>query len=205
MIDMQLDKHPVDCLFVGIDVNLTGLAVAVLGWAGLELKWFAIHHDKMHMGELVPRTVNEIALECHRACKWAFLFIKKEKMINQVERCICAIEDPTGMGVRRYKDKKTGQSKIDAGAQGAASFLNKLVGMLSMVFLEAEFEISTPSSVIWKSEVLGVGMGQAEKKDVQIFISEKYTPGHYIENHHLADALSLADYCVLQRMKEESR
>ena len=161
-----------EALYVGIDVNLSGLAITYMGYRGIRQNWIPINHR--------DKTLNELVLEWRRAT--IELYHDMVGMVKAGAKVTVVIEDPAGMG----------------GPWQTAAHLNKIIGMLAMVFAEADWRLALPSSMTWKKRT--IGEGNASKEDVQAAMSKLLYPlgEGYIENHHIADSTAMAYYGYLE-------
>lgn len=186
---LKLDRNKIDdALYIGIDINLTGNALVTMTAKQVRMRWIPVPVQGMTLD-------NMVFIWCQVAENtWG----KIEPATKDHIPIYAVIEDPTGM------ERKAWQ---------AAAMINKMIGMLSIIFYDNNIKMYFPSSVIWKKET--VGNGKAEKMEIQKAMFKLIYPNvptsqtrqepkiDKIENHHIADAVALAYYGYILHQKDK--
>jgi len=187
-IDLKIDRERLTTSsFIGIDVNLSGLGLAIIKYDGIILNFIDMVRQDEDINKMFPEWV--------RATRELFLCVNSH-LEHRDTWNVVVIEDPSAMSAPNII-KKDGKIIKVTSAWQTADVLNRLTGMLSVVFIDKGYKCLYPSSVMWKSKVMG--HGKAEKKEIQSEMGKLIMPNapdseSYIQNHHIADSLALAVY-----------
>ena len=187
---MKIDRTRLETRsYIGIDVNLTGYGLAIMKYDGIILNFIDVVRQDEDINVMFPEWV--------RATRELFWCVDA-RLTNRATRNVVVIEDPSAMSAPHIKRHK-GQIVSVTSAWQTADTLNRLTGMLSVVFLDKDYVCKYPSSVMWKSKVMGDG--KAEKKEVQREMGKLILPNDpnaFIDNHHVADSVALAMYGYME-------
>lgn len=182
MIDTEVLK---EATYIGIDVNIKGLGLAVFAAEKVHLEFF----------DMIPWSPDEYDTT-NMTTIWSLSCIQLlesvHEKIDSDRKTILVVEDPTAMG--SFHTTKDG--RVTSSWQ-TASILDKLVGMLSVIAIQYKWKVLTPSSVMWKKRV--IGDGKAKKPAIQSHMYNViYGREGEIANHHVADSAALAYYGYLE-------